>query len=190
MWIVSLATHLPYTYVGLLCFSILMSYLLAVVLSIPTSKSLLTFRNYLYGSQIKGGGGGREVNTCSCYTVPYVVVNWVYEFPYVGFLISAPYITLTWMAKLPETVGYIFSSSCIGCLVLAVQLATKGKDDISRYFFEHSRLLGSWVALWVNLGILKTVLSWLSLHFIAGVNFCHSCFSDFWVRKLKTKLIK
>lgn len=38
---------------------------------------------------------GRAVNTCSRYAVPYVVVNWVYELPYVDFLISGPYITLT-----------------------------------------------------------------------------------------------
>lgn len=90
----------------------------------------------------KGQGGGREVNTCTRYSVPYVVVNWVYEFPYVDFLISAPYITLTWMSKLPEekAVGYIFSSSVTRLSLDAysfflVQLAAKGKDGINIYFF-------------------------------------------------------
>lgn len=84
------------------------------------------------------GGGGEWTR----YTVPYVIVNWVHEFPYVDFLISAPYITLTWMSKLPEekAVGYIFSSSLTRLSLDAyrffpVQLAAKGKDGINIYFF-------------------------------------------------------
>lgn len=98
------------------------------MLSEPRCESSHIFSNYLYGS-IFFKGGGWKVNTCSLYTVPYVVVNRVYEFPYVDFLISAPYITLTWMSKLPEeTVGggregvqgihfyLIFDMAFISCL--------------------------------------------------------------------------